>query len=454
MRSLTTKLILAFLLVGLTGAVLVALIVRFRTQRAFDQLVVNQNQQLLLVNLAEYYRRAGSWAGVETVFRPGANLPGLGSIPEARWEARRALFVVANAQGVVLFGGEPHLHGRTLTARELRKGIRIEVNGDTVGWLIFSPALDRWRAGTPEGDFLLSVNRGAYLSAIAATGIALILGGVLAYGLTRSLRELTSATQALAQGELGRQVTVHSNDELGALAASFNQMSTALARSTELRRQMTANIAHDLRSPLAVIQGYAEALTDGKLQPSQEIFTVMHTEALHLSRLIDDLKTLSLAEARELPLMPQQVSPDALLRRAVESFRVQAEGQGITLEMQAEENLPEVRVDVERMAQVLGNLMRNALRYTPGGGRISLSARRAEQGVLLQVADTGTGISPEDLPYIFERTYRGNKARSADEGETGLGLAIARSLVEAQGGKISVESRPGEGSVFTIWLRG
>jgi len=450
MRSLTLKLTLAFLLVGLIGAVLVAVLVRQRTQNEFGQFILDQNQQVLVTNLTEYYDVHGTWLGVESVFRPGFDYSFEQESPFSRWDSRRALFTIADAQGFIVFGGGPRDHGERLSRSELRQGITLELDGEPVGWLLFTPALERWEPGTPEGDFLLSVNRAIFLSALAATGIALLLGGFLAYTLTRSLRELTAATRQLAKGKLGHQVPVHSRDELGQLAASFNAMSTELAHSNELRRQMTADIAHDLRTPLSVILGYTEALSDEKLEPTPEMYAVIHTEAQHLSRLIDDLKTLSLADAGELPLIYQPIAPGDLLRRAADAQRVRAQAEHIEVEVQVQPDLPPVRVDVERMAQVLGNLVNNALRYTPAGGRIVLSAEAVNGEVLMHISDTGVGIASDDLPNIFERSFRGDKARQQKEGETGLGLAIAKSLVEAQGGRITVESAPGEGTLFTI----
>jgi two-component system sensor histidine kinase BaeS len=449
MRSLTVKLTLAFLLIGLIGAVMVAFLVRQSTQRQFDRFVFDQNQQTLVTNLAQYYQANGSWEGVETVFRPGQEVAPAQNSGRPAGPGRNP-FILADSNGRVVFGGDPRNPEQKLTSSELKKGIPIEVNGSTVGWLVFAPALDQWRPGTPEGDFLLSVNRAIYLSALAATLIALILGGILAYTLTRSLREMTAATKLLAKGELGHQVKVRSRDELGILAASFNQMSSELERSNELRRKMTADIAHDLRTPLSVIMGYTEALSDSKLEPTPEIFQVMHTETVHLNHLVDDLKTLSLAESGELPLVRQPISPEELLNRAASAYRVQAEKKNIVLKMDVAPGLPHIEVDVERMAQVLNNLMSNALRYTPDGGQITLTAEAANGGVQLLVADNGSGIMPDDLPFIFERSFRGDKARRLLNGETGLGLAIAKSLVEAQGGKIAVESQPGKGTRFAI----
>jgi two-component system, OmpR family, sensor histidine kinase BaeS len=451
MRSLAVKLTMAFLLVGLTGALLVALLVRRYTQREFDRLILDQNQQALVTYLTRYYQINGNWQGVDTIFR---NSPENGSPrnPESRWEIRRNLFSIADSNGMIVLGSDQGLLGRKLPNSDLRKGVPLEVDNQTVGWLLFTPALDRWRADTPEGNFLLGVNRAIFLSALIATAIALLLGGILAYTMTRSLRELTHATDQLAQGKLGYQVEVRSQDEIGELATSFNQMSSELARSTELRRKMTADIAHDLRSPLSVILGYSEALSDGKLTPNPEMFAVLHTEAKHLNLLVDDLKTLSLADAGELPLNYQPIVPEVLLQRAANAHRVQAEFKNITIAVEISPDLPEVSVDVERMAQVLGNLMSNALRYTNPGGRITLTAAKSGNQVMLIVADNGAGITPENLPFIFERSFRGDKARQHLEGETGLGLAIAKSLVEAQGGAISVKSEVDKGTTFTILL--
>jgi two-component system sensor histidine kinase BaeS len=452
MRSLAAKLTLAFLLVGIIGAVVVAMLVRQRTQNEFGRLILNQNQQMLINSLSVYYKEFGTWEGVERIFRPGNEVFPLGREPGARWDARRVLFTIADAEGVIVFGGGPDDLGRVLPGKDLRNGVRIVVDGENIGWLLFTPQIDRWMPGTLEGDFLLNINQAILISAGMATAIALVIGGVLAYTMTRSLRELTAATHELADGKLGYQVKVRSKDEFGVLADSFNQMSRALEHSTDLRKRMTADIAHDLRTPLSVIMGYTEALSDGKLTASPEIYSVMHAEALHLSHLIDDLKTMSLADAGELPLTMQYVSPQVLVKRTADSYRVQAEEVEITVISKIVGQLPEIRVDVERMMQVLGNLMTNAIRYTPNGGEIQLLAEQDSSGVLIQVADNGAGIPAEELPLIFERSFRGDQARGLSEGETGLGLSIAKSLVEAQGGTLTVTSDVGRGTTFKIFI--
>lgn len=278
-----------------------------------------------------------------------------------------------------------------------------------------------------------------------------MLGAWLARTISHPITELKTATEQVAKGRLGAQVAVQSADEIGQLATSFNRMSADLARSNELRQQMTADIAHDLRTPLSVIQGYTEGLDEGKLHGSSEIYQAMHKQVKHLTRLVEDLRTLSLADAGQLSLHPQAIASRDLLEHSVLLFAPQAERQEVALHLDLPDTLPRIHVDLDRMVQVLGNLISNALRHTPAGGHIWLSAERQAQQLFLRVQDTGAGIEPEDLPHIFERFYSGDKSRSA-RGESGLGLAIARSIVEAHNGRISAVSPPGQGTTFTIVL--
>jgi signal transduction histidine kinase len=239
---------------------------------------------------------------------------------------------------------------------------------------------------------------------------------------------------------------------LGELAASFNQMSADLTQSQELRRQMTADIAHELRTPLTVVLGHTEALSDGELPPDPETFEIIFDETKRLNRLVEDLRTLSLSDAGELHLNRSEIPPGDLLERAVAARKPEAKAKEIDLQIDITGGLPAVDVDADRMIQVLVNLLDNALRYTPAGGWINLSAKRFQEGVAISVQDSGPGISPEDLEHLFERFYRGDKSRQREEGGSGLGLAIAKSLVESQGGNIKVESQPGEGARFIVEL--
>jgi signal transduction histidine kinase len=214
---------------------------------------------------------------------------------------------------------------------------------------------------------------------------------------------------------------------------------------------MTADVAHDLRSPISVISGYAEALSEGKLPGTPETYSILYQETRHLSRLVDDLRVLSLADAGELPLLRQVVDLQELVKRVAARHAVAAQQNNLSLRVEIEEGLPSVSLDVERMAQVLDNLILNAFRYTPPGGEIVLAAKKDNGKVQLQVRDNGAGIASDDLPFIFERFYRGDKSRQQN-GESGLGLAIAKSIVIAHGGSITAVSAPNQGATFTITL--
>jgi signal transduction histidine kinase len=275
------------------------------------------------------------------------------------------------------------------------------------------------------------------------------LGILLARTFTQPLRELTGAIQSMAEGKLKQAVPVRSHDELGKLTIAFNQMSSQLSQANDLRRQMTADIAHDLRSPLTVISGYIESLRDGVLKPTPARLDAIYDEVQHLQRLVDDLHTLSQADAGNLTQNRQSVAPQALLERIAAWYGHLAEAKNISMEVKTNENLPNFLADPDRMAQVLENLVGNALRYTPDGGKIVLSANSETDRVVLKVEDNGKGIEPEALPHIFERFYRADESRQGNE--SGLGLAIAKAIVELNGGSITATSEGiGKGSSFVV----
>ncbi len=444
MRSLTLKLTLAFLVVGLTGAFLVAAFVGRRTEAAFDTFVIDRNQEIVLGLYADYHDEHGGWDGVERWARrerPGPDRGPFDAIPQG---------ILVDQNGLIVSGARRDQIGQKLTQQELDKAVPIVIDDTVVGALLFErrPPL---APDNPEDVFIDRVRRAMVFGALGATLIALLIGVLLARTITRPIHELTDATHRLADGELGHQVRAGGKDEIGELGRSFNRMSADLARATQLRRQMTADIAHDLRTPLSVILGYTEALSEGKLRGSDQMYGVIHGEAQQLQHLIDDLRTLSLADAGELSLNLQPRAPADMLERATAAHQVHAREQGVSLVADASTDLPCVNVDPERMAQVLDNLISNALRYTQEGGRIELSCVRSPNGVDLIVSDNGAGIAPDDLPNIFERFYRADSSRQ-DNGESGLGLPIVKSIIEAHGGAIAVASQLGAGTTFTITL--
>ncbi len=451
MRSIVVKLALAFLLVGLLGSALVALLVNHNTQYAFNQFIQDQSQQTLVSSLEQYYQTNGSWQGVGEAFQnfsSGGPPPGFGG---AGGHQNIPNYTLVAADKTVILGDQPSQTGKPFSGTNFNKAVVLQANGETVGWLVPDPRPGPFQANSPEGTFLQRVNQATLLSAMIAAALALLLGGVLAFTLTRSIHELKEATEEIAHGNLGRQVNIRSKDELGDLAVSFNKMSADLAQATQVRRQMTADIAHDLRTPLSVLTGYTEALSDGKLPGNAEVYGVLYQETQHLRRLVDDLRTLSLADAGELSLNLQPVQPRQMLEQAAARHAIAAQDKGIALSVRPGQDLPLVKADPERLAQVFDNLIANAIRHTPSGGEISLSGEAAEGQVQLRVQDNGSGIAPQDIPYIFDRFYRGDKSRQQN-GESGLGLAITKSIVEIHQGAISVESQPGKGATFTIIL--
>jgi signal transduction histidine kinase len=445
--KLTHKLTLAFLLVSLIAIGLAAAFVGITTAIGFNKYIVDQRQQQFVTIITDYYRAHGNWAGVDTALRQQGLLPPPAQ-PSAQQPDPQPFALVDDHQVVVIPGGQ-YQTGEKIQKGVLAKGIGIEIGGLVVGTV-----LDTGQIPAPsavEQKYIESVYQSLLVAAVVGMLTALLLGLFLARTLTLPLRDLTTATRAMAGGKLEQKVLVKSRDELGELAQSFNQMSADLHRANQARRQMTADIAHDLRNPLTVIGGYLESLQDGKLKPTPERFAIMQTEIVHLQHLVDDLRTLSLADAGELKLHLQPVLPGELLEHIKAAYQHQAEERGIRLEVEIQPGLTEITIDPERMEQVLGNLVSNALRYTPEGGNIRLTVSQITERLELSVQDNGTGISPEILPHIFERSFRGDSSRSGNE--SGLGLAIAKSIVELHGGQIKLESQPGYGSHFKIIIR-
>ena len=442
MRSLTLKLTLAFLIVGLSGAALVALFSVSNTSSAFDRFRLEQSLENFANDMSAYYERTGSWEGVGTLPRRPRDNNGPGNSPP---------HVQVNAQGVVVIAVPPYRPGQEILPSLLGRGIAVEVDGRRVGTVLNVGSPNRT---AQESLFLRQLAQALIWAALGATLYALLLGLGLARTLTHPLLALTRAVRRIASGDFGLTVEVESQDEIGQLAAAFNQMSSELARSAHLRRQMTADIAHELRSPLSVLMGYTESLSDGVLHPTPAILRAMHEESRLLSHLVDDLRTLSLADAGELTLNRVPTAPGELLERVVASFAPRATAKGVDLCLDISPALPAALLDAERCAQVLGNLLGNAIRHTPAGGTVTLRALAVAGGLLWQVADTGSGIAAEHLPHIFERFYRADTARTINEAESGLGLSIAKSLIELHGGTLTAESALGRGTVMSVWLPG
>ena len=445
--KLTLKLALSFLLVSLVAIGLAALFIWSSTSFQFNRYLQDQRQLNFSDAARGYYQQNGSWTGVEGALQQQGLLP-----PPAR-DSRQAAppppFALLDAERVVIIPSGSYLRGQSVPSGTGGQEIPIEIGRKLIGTVLSSgqPLIKN----AVDQQYLNSINQSLLAAALGGMLIALLLGTLLARTLTRPVNELTSATRAMARGELEQRVPVRSQDELGELALSFNKMSADLARANQSRRQMTADIAHDLRNPLTVIAGYLEGLQDGVLKPTPERLQSMYGEVQQLERLVEDLRTLSLAETGELLIQRQAVAPADLLERLAAAYQHQAAGQQVALLLELEAGLADLIVDPERIEQVLGNLVSNALRYTAQGGEIRLSAKRVKKSTVLSVRDNGSGIPPEVLPHIFERSYRGEPSRPGNE--SGLGLSIARSIIELHGGRLEAQSAgPGQGACFLIYF--
>jgi signal transduction histidine kinase len=452
MRSISTKLILAFLSIGIISVAVIFVTATLNTRAQFIRFLSDQTQNDVVTQLSDYHQQYGSWEGVESVLHPDGDEPGMGPGPTGL-NRRFYPFTLTTENGRVIVPNGGYHSGDQVPQQDLAKGITITEDEKVIGVLVPIPAPFQGRPR--EVEFLERTNRYLLYGALIGAVIALLLGIFLSRTLTRPIRELTRATHAVSEGDLLQQVPVRSSDELGELAQAFNKMSSELSRSVNARRQMTADIAHELRTPLSLILGHAEAVHDGVLPPSPENFEIIREEATRLEHLVNDLRILSLADAGELSIAPQIVEPQRLLQEVVAIYQYHTQRKNITLDLDIAAPLSNIEVDPGRMTQVLTNILDNALRHTPEGGRIVLSARNREEWVELAIQDSGPGLKAEDLDRIFDRFYRTDSSRQRDgevPGGSGLGLAIARSIVQAHGGQLSAESEAGKGLKVIVRL--
>lgn len=441
--KLTSKLILAFLVVSLFSTGIIVVFTRIATNREFNKFVNDRFKADLVDQLANYYQEHQTWEGVEESFdrfgddhfKPADNRP--------------LFFSIADINGKIITTGIDHRPGEIVSTDELNAGTQIQVENKTVGILLINAAPEK---NPLEDEFIHRINNSILLSAIGTIILALILGAILSRTITRPIRELTKATHEMAGGKFGQQVPVRSRDEIGELASSFNKMSDDLGRSFNLRKQMTADIAHELRTPLSLIIGHAEAVHDGVLSPSKENFEIIREEAERLEQLVNDLRTLSLADAGELSVEFQPVEVNKLLSDIKAHYMIPFNQKRITLNLEPAPVILQANLDPIRFSQVLMNVLDNALRYTPEDGRVAISIKQNGDKVEINIQDSGNGVTPEDAAHLFDRFFRADASRTRDEGGSGLGLAIAKSIVEMHKGRIWAESEKDKGMKVIIQL--
>lgn len=357
--------------------------------------------------------------------------------------------VVSDVAGRVVADSMSEGIGAQLAESEMAQGQPILVGEQIAGrvYVGLKASVESERLEMLFGERIQTILLGA--GGLAAL-VVLLLGGWFAAHLIQPIETIRKGAQRIAAGQLHTRIQLKQRDELGQLAGAMNQMTQQLEDAQRLRRQMVADIAHELRTPLAVLQGNLEAMADGLIPLSKERMGSIHAEALLLGRLVEDLRTLSLAEAGELSLKMEVISLGGWLRALVESLRAAFQEHGVDLQMDIQERV-QLAADPERLRQIMLNLLTNALQHTPAAGHVTLIARPAGEFALIEVRDTGQGIPPQELGQLFNRFYRGERSR-VRPGSTGLGLAIVKALVDAHGGRVAVQSAVNEGTTFSLTL--
>ena len=454
MRSLSWKIALSLLVVVAVSVGLTAYLTHHRTTREFSDFISESRATYMErteQTLTDFYTENGSWAGVQNLIQ----------IMPTFINDR---LILADTSGTIIGDTNRQWLGHMCQNVGLSNPTSIEVSDQEVGKLyllssgvvivqVIPPAgLSGQPPSSPEQRFLGHVNTSLIIAGVVGAAVAILLGLFLTRQFTKPIRALKRGAARIANGELAYRVKVDSKDEFGELASSFNSMAASLDNSEQSRRRLFADIAHELRTPLSVIGGTVDAMIDGVYVPNTDNLTSIKEETEVLTRLVGELRDLTLAESGHLKLDFEPTNLAELVRRRVSQAEVIARGKSITLKMDIAKGLPEIQADNGRIERVVANLMDNALNHTPTGGIVTVSVSPGKDGVLVSVADTGEGIPGEELSCIFERFYRVDDARCRKTGGAGLGLAIAKQMVELHGGRIWVESEVGKGSKFSFTL--
>jgi signal transduction histidine kinase len=446
-RSFAVRLTVAFAGAGLAGALVTAVLVHAAFGGRFSSYLADQratrDRQLVAI-LADSYTKTQGWNAADLgavgplALMDGGTLEVQDTSGQTIWRA--------SAESIGTHVGTMHrqMMGSGRLGPERR--LPVEVDGITVGYAVVRFP----EAGVLPADsaFRSSVDRLVILGAIAAGVLALLLGLIFVRRATAPVRDLTAAARTLASGDRSSRVKVRNErDEFGEMARAFNSMAVAVGEEDRLRRAFASDVAHEIRTPLAILRSQVEAIQDGVRPPTAETIASLHEEVLRLARLTTDLETLASTDAAGFSLKREPVELHAIVREVLFEFAPSLEDRDVQLASEIDDAVLEG--DQVRLHQVVANLASNALKFTPAGGHIDVALHRDGREALLRVANTGPGIPPDELPHVFDRFFRGRDVRA---GGSGIGLSIVRTLVEAHGGTVEASSRPGDQTVFEIRL--
>lgn len=463
------RLALSMALIAVLSVLLAAGFIYGSTRTLFSQYLYQtasgQAQRWVAV-VQDYYRQTGSLEGLQPFLFPSGDdpsafmRPGAGSRrgwnsygpgPGMRHAVENQGLLVVDARGRVVADAGGQQLDSVLTGPQVTGGLPVEVGGGIVARVIL-PGPANLALGDLEMRFLTSIARYSALAAVLAIAAALGLGYLLSRRISRPVIDLAGATNRLAEGDLNIRAQVYGDSEIAQLGKNFNLMAQKLQETRTIRENLTADLIHELKTPLAILRGNLESMQSGVVPPGEETLMSLQDEVIRLAKLVDDVELLSRAETGTLPLERGCYSVGELLDNLFPIIHaLESEGKVFASDVPAD--LPDLLVDKHRMLQVMINLMTNAMAHTSPGGKIRLRALPGpDRCLLLTLQDEGQGIPPEKLPYIFDRFYRVDPSRSRTLGGTGLGLAIAKGIVEAHGGRIWAESQLGQGSTFHLLL--
>jgi signal transduction histidine kinase len=433
------KLLLSYVLVILVVIGSIYIFVMHSTREEVEKQVARTEQLHMtrMEHMLENYYVEG-WAGVENLVKEMSTL----------YNQR---IVVTDGNGIVIGDSDGNLLGNIFSSDWPSQTLFSSPQGGTIlGTLYVSPE--------PSAEMVLtrgfteSINRFLLWGGVLAVIVALVLTFILTRRISSPIQSLAVSARRLGEGNYSQRAQIRDTGEIGELAQAFNSMADNLDRADRLKRNLIADTAHELRSPLYNIRGYVEAIQDGIAKPDTKTVNSINEEVVLLCRLVDDLRELALAESGELKLSYQSEGVADLVNHAVAALQTKAQAKEIALSVYVPDEVPPVRADSQRIAQVLRNLLENAIIHTSKGNNVAITARQQDGWVEISVADNGEGIPENDLPNIFERFYRMDKSRTRATGGSGLGLTIAKYLIEAHGGKIWVQSEVGKGSCFAFTL--
>jgi signal transduction histidine kinase len=437
-HSLRSQLILFFVLVIVVSTATTYFFVNRGISneiQAFDQ----HNQQIELARmeplLTRYYVQAGEWAGVQSV------VENIGTLYGKR-------IVLTDSSGMVVADSQGEISGEYFQLDWPNRVLSAAESGQVLGAVYVSPEAS---LGFALAQSLAESTSVVLLwGGLLASAVAIVLAFVLSRRVSAPVLALTMATRRLGKGDFSQRINLRVGGELGELTGAFNSMAGELERAERLRQNMVADTAHELRTPLSNIRGYIEAIQDGMVRADAATIHSLGEEVNLLSRLVDDLQELALADAGEMKLVRQAEDVGVLVGQTVAAEQAKATAKGVEISTRLPKRLPAVNIDVHRISQVLRIILENAVAHTARGDTITVSAGKRGDWVEISVVDTGEGIPTEHLPNVFERFYRADRSRARATGGSGLGLTIARYIVEAHGGSIGVESELGKGSRFTF----